>query len=335
MSVSLSNVGVSFPSSSRVSTFSSPRKQKLTVRCFCAPHIRRAATVSVEATAELGSDEKINNSTAILACPICYDPLIWNTEMGSTAFQCPTCKKCYSKKEVFQDFTIATGASTYGEVKPLSTELFRFSLVSFLYERGWRQSFIWGGFPGPDKEFEMAQTYLKPTRGGILVDASCGSGLFARRFAKSETYSQVIAMDFSENMLKQCYEFIEQNAVPKENLILVRADISRLPFTSKSIDAVHAGAALHCWPSPSTAVAEICRVLRPGGVFVATTFVLDGIPVLPPVLKASRQYLAQISSYHYFFTRELEDLCEACGLVGFKSVRNGFFIMISATKPSI
>lgn len=37
-------------------------------------------------------------------------------------------------------------------------------------------------------------------------------------------------------------------------LILVRADISRLPFESSSLDAVHAGAALHCWPSPSAAV---------------------------------------------------------------------------------
>ena len=29
----------------------------------------------------------------------------------------------------------------------------RFPLISFLYERGWRQSFsVWGGFPGPEKE---------------------------------------------------------------------------------------------------------------------------------------------------------------------------------------
>ncbi|XP_068638166.1 uncharacterized methyltransferase At1g78140, chloroplastic-like [Aristolochia californica] len=311
----------------------SPRKQKLTVRCFSSSRIRASGTVSVEVTPELGSDEKVSNSTSILACPICYALLIRNAEMGSTA-QCLTCKKSYSKNEVFHDLTIVSGAKTYGEVKPLSTELFRSSLVSFLYERGWRQSFIWGGFPGPDKELDMAQTYLEPTGSGILVDASCGSGLFARRFAKTEMYSRVIAMDFSENMLRQCYEFMEQDALPKEKLTLVRADISRLPFPSNSIDAVHAGAALHCWPSPSTAVAEICRVLRPGGVFVATTFVLDGIPVVPPVLKASRQYLAQISSTHYFFARELEDLCETCGLVDFKSVRNRTFIMLSAKKPS-
>lgn len=37
-------------------------------------------------------------------------------------------------------------------------------------------------------------------------------------------------------------------------LALVRADISRLPFVSGSIDAVHAAAAIHCWPSPACAV---------------------------------------------------------------------------------
>lgn len=41
------------------------------------------------------------------------------------------------------------------------------------------------------------------------------------------------------------------------NLALVRADVSRLPFQSGSVDAVHAGAALHCWPSPSNAVSDL------------------------------------------------------------------------------
>lgn len=57
----------------------------------------------------------------------------------------------------------------------------------------------------------MAQEYFKSAEGGLLVDVSCGSGLFSRKFAKSGTYSRVIALDFSENMLRQCYDFIKSD----------------------------------------------------------------------------------------------------------------------------
>lgn len=57
----------------------------------------------------------------------------------------------------------------------------------------------------------MAQEYFEPAKGGLVVDVSCGSGLFSRKFAKSGTYSGVIALDFSENMLRQCNDFIKKD----------------------------------------------------------------------------------------------------------------------------
>ena len=60
-------------------------------------------------------------------------------------------------------------------------------------------------------QFKMAQEYFQPVEGGVLVDVSCGSGLFSRKFAKSGTYSKVVALDFSENMLLQCYDFIKSD----------------------------------------------------------------------------------------------------------------------------
>ena len=60
-------------------------------------------------------------------------------------------------------------------------------------------------------QFKMAQEYFKHAEGGVLVDVSCGSGLFSRKFAKSGTYAKVIALDFSENMLRQCYDFIKND----------------------------------------------------------------------------------------------------------------------------
>lgn len=56
----------------------------------------------------------------------------------------------------------------------------------------------------------MAKDYLKPVLGGNIIDASCGSGMFSRLFARSELFSLVIALDYSENMLRQCYELLNQ-----------------------------------------------------------------------------------------------------------------------------
>uniref|UniRef100_A0A0C9RQI4 TSA: Wollemia nobilis Ref_Wollemi_Transcript_25082_1547 transcribed RNA sequence n=1 Tax=Wollemia nobilis TaxID=56998 RepID=A0A0C9RQI4_9CONI len=302
--------------------------------------IEAAAADAIIEAPEIKADSDEEITVDLLACPICYKPLIRKGPSGlnlsaisRSAFECAKCRKAYSNRDVYIDLTVTAGSSEYSEARPISTELFRNPLVSFAYERGWRQNFATSGFPGPDEEFRMAQKYFEPAAGGLLVDASCGSGLFSRRFAKCGIYSGVVALDFSENMLRQCYEFIKGDKdLSTVNLALVRADISRLPFATSSIDAVHAGAAIHCWPSPSTAVAEISRILRPGGVFVATTFVPPDIFDLD-IVKPLRQAVKQATNISFYLTaKELEDLVKACGLVDYSVIRRQAFIMFSARK---
>ncbi|KAA3466545.1 putative methyltransferase chloroplastic isoform X2 [Gossypium australe] len=352
-----------FTSNIRLSFFPSQLNRNLTLlflRPFTIPvfttslaaivRVSSTAFVEIHPTEPVVVEKEDSGSDNVLACPICYDPLTWT--VGSPSYvgsksrsnlQGKTCKKSYFGNQTHLDLVASTGSKQYDNSMPLATELFRTPVVSFLYERG------------PGKEFEMAKKYLKPVLGGNIVDASCGSGLFSRLFAKSGLFSQVVvALDYSENMLRQSYEFIvKEENFPKEykssaldlvlkniynfkfemEVTLVRADISRLPFKSSSVDALHAGAALHCWPSPSTAVAEISRVLRPGGVFVATTYILDG-PFIP-FLRTFRQNVMRIVGSHIFLSeRELEDLCRTCGLVGFTCIRNSRFVMISARKRS-
>ncbi|KAF5740222.1 hypothetical protein HS088_TW11G00288 [Tripterygium wilfordii] len=308
-----------------------------TVRAFST------AFIDTKPADEIVVEKGVSTNKNVLACPICYEPLTLigdsSLSIDSTStskLQCKTCKKTYIGNKTHVDLRAASGLKEYADPMPPATELFRLPLVSFLYERGWRQNFALGGFPGKEKEFELAKGYLKPVLGGNIIDASCGSGLFSRLFAKSGLFSMVVALDYSENMLQQCYEFVEKEEnFPKEKLTLVRADISRLPFVSSSIDAVHAGAAIHCWPSPSSAVAEISRVLRPGGVLVATTFILDGPFTFIPFFGIISQKLTQISGNRFFQSeREFEELCGACGLVGFQCIRNQRFVMFSARKPS-
>ncbi|XP_065848688.1 uncharacterized methyltransferase At2g41040, chloroplastic-like isoform X2 [Euphorbia lathyris] len=307
---------------------------------LCA--LRFSSTIRASSALPFQSDLNTQQSQTLdadpFACPVCYEPLIRKGPPGfnlsaiySSGFKCKNCNKTYSSKDNYLDLTVTAGMKVYTEARPVGTELFRSPVVSFLYERGWRQIFSQGGFPGPDEEFKMAQEYFKPVQGGLLIDVSCGSGLFSRKFAKSGTYSKVIASDFSENMLRQCYDFIKQdNTIPNTNLALVRADVSRLPFPSGSVDAVHAGAALHCWPSPSNAIAEISRVLRSGGVFVGTTF-LRYSESSPWVERVVRESL--MGTYSYLIKEEVEELCTSCGLTNYQCQVQQTFIMFSAEKP--
>lgn len=86
----------------------------------------------------------------------------------------------------------------------------------------WVECYAWnlglhlGTYPtlvdaGEQQEFDMAMDLLQPANGEILLDMSCGSGLFSRRFATSGRFKGVIAADYSESMLKQVRETFESS----------------------------------------------------------------------------------------------------------------------------
>jgi SAM-dependent methyltransferase len=155
----------------------------------------------------------------------------------------------------------------------MQTQFFRTPAMAFLYERGWRQQFNTAGFPGIDKEFEEVAEFFAPAAdGGTVVDLSCGSGLMTRRLCRAGRYGSVLALDYSEAMLRETSKRFDEEAVPREALTLCRADAAALPLQSGAVDALHAGAAMHCWPQLEASLAEVHRVLKPGGRFFATTF---------------------------------------------------------------
>ena len=270
-----------------------------------------------------------------LACPICLRPF-------RGPLLCAACARSFPQRGPYTDLTLSgSGSGSFAEkAPPQSTSLFQNPLISFAYERGWRRSFSWAGFPGEEAEFKQAQHWLvKAASGGVLLDASCGSGLFTRRFAASSDYAAVIGLDYSAAMLLEADERMRASLPSATPVTLIRADVARLPFATGSIDAVHAGAALHCWPAPGAAMAEVSRVLKPGGVFVASTFldptaplgeVIGDAVVLPFAQALGAQ---QSSSYRWWNETELRDLCTMVGLTALERIRSRQFIMFKCTKP--
>merc|ERR1719203_210803 len=158
-------------------------------------------------------------------------------------------------------------------------DLFTSPFVSYAYERGWRNSFSRAGFPGIDKEFELVRDYLKKSLDeegrNTVVDMSCATGLMTRRLVKCGDYDRVIGCDYSDSMLSEARRRF--NSEPgltsgKTMLDLVRCDVGQIPMQDNSINGLHAGAAMHCWPDVQRGLNEIYRVLKPGGRYFATTF---------------------------------------------------------------
>lgn len=228
----------------------------------------------------------------------------------------------------------------------LSVTTFQNPLVSFAYERGWRQNFQVNGFPGPDEEYRLAKKFLEAPLASrpdgaeppVLLDCSCGSGLFTRRFAADGnlSFTKVFALDFSESMLRQTNTYAAKEAgesftkYPRP-LQLLRGDVGRLPLMSGSLAGVHAGAAIHCWPAPEIALAELARVLEPGACLVLTTF-RSGVV-------GGRLALGRGNGgngFRFWEEEELRTLTRQTGLVNFESVlRDPAFIMVKVEKPAM
>jgi SAM-dependent methyltransferase len=246
------------------------------------------------------------------------------------------------------DLTPAAGAPSLadagGDRHWAGTQLFRSPVVASIYDRGWRQGFAWAGFPGADEEYETAMAWLLPAAGGgTLLDLSCGSGLFARRFVRSGAFKNVIAADYSESMLRTAAAGLAADGAAPASYLTLRLDAGRLPFANGSLAGVHAGAALHCWPAPAAAVAEVARVLAPGGVFVASTFLDGAAPLGELVGDGPAAALVKLvnpaarvgggGAYRWWSEPELRDVVAAAGLTSFRRWRRNRFIMLRGVKP--
>lgn len=326
------------------------------------PGRRRSLTssrrISIGFSSSGDDDENVRTSSSSssfvkLTCPICTRRVL---EKKKNKDVC--CGKTWTieRKNAYEytDLEISRNANSFREAKLSGTSLFETPIVSNAYERGWRDSFAWAGFPGKEKEFDVAMRFVKENTnqrqqqnqkqqlGEVVLDVSCGSGLFARKFVDSKAFARVVASDFSENMLIEASQFAREENIDANVITFVRADVGRLPFETGSVDVVHAGAALHCWPSPTQAVAEISRVLKPGGTFVASTFLdpsanLNNDDLTKPFSDFFRDAkLGTGGAFNRFWTeQELKDLCQMVGLEDFKRERERQYILFAVKKNSV
>jgi SAM-dependent methyltransferase len=229
-------------------------------------------------------------------------------------------------------FVDLLAVATHGEPTPLTPEqrFMESDLGARIYERFWRPTFVrllagkgaGGEIGGVSGElFVHKHTLGLDEREGPWLDLSCGSGVFTRAIAAAAPGALVIGLDISRAMLEVAARRIQGYG----NVALVRADAHALPFVDGSIGGINNAGALHAYDDPEQVFREIRRVLRPGGVYVGSTF------AEAPTLLG--RLAARAAGIRRFDPPELRAWLGRLGFAEFEELRLGAAFVFRAKKP--
>ncbi|MFC4783337.1 class I SAM-dependent methyltransferase [Nocardioides sp. MAHUQ-72] len=109
---------------------------------------------------------------------------------------------------------------------------------------------------------EVAAAVVRATGARAVLEVGCGTGAFAERLVGQDPEATVVATDQSERL-------VELTAARGVDARV--ADVQDLPFADASFDLVAALWMLYHVPDLDRGLAEVRRVLRPGGRFLAVT----------------------------------------------------------------
>lgn len=113
---------------------------------------------------------------------------------------------------------------------------------------------------------------LRPRPGERLLDVGCGTGAFLALLGRSGSGAGAVGVDPSTAMLTHAVR-------SRRGYRLAAGGAEALPFKASTFDAVVSTSALHFVPAPHAALAEMARVVRPGGRVVITDWCADYLSI--------------------------------------------------------
>ena len=107
--------------------------------------------------------------------------------------------------------------------------------------------------------------FIEPT--DVVLECACGTGAITVCIAPK--CRRLIATDFASGMLKQAARKCRKIS----NVRFRRADITNIKCRNDRFDKVVAGNVIHLLPDPGKALAELERVVKPGGKIIIPTYI--------------------------------------------------------------
>ncbi|BBX64415.1 methyltransferase [Mycobacterium saskatchewanense] len=162
--------------------------------------------------------------------------------------------------------------------------------------------------------------WLRIPPGGVALDVGSGPGNITASLARAAGPDGLaLGIDISEPMLERA---VRNEAGPQVGFI--RADAQRLPLRDDTVDAVASTAVLQLIPHPAAALAEMARVLRPGG----------RLAIMVPTAGSLARFWQKLpnAGAHVFGDDEIGDILEDNGFTSVRVKNFGTFQWVRGTK---
>jgi ubiquinone/menaquinone biosynthesis C-methylase UbiE len=117
---------------------------------------------------------------------------------------------------------------------------------------------------------KLAETQRFFTPNMRILEFGCGTGTTAVHHAPHVQH--IDAIDISENMLEIGRGKAREAGV--ENITFTRGTLTEFSAETASLDAVLGLNVIHLLPDRQAVIAEVVRILKPGGIFVSSTVCL-------------------------------------------------------------
>ncbi|MFF5585405.1 methyltransferase domain-containing protein [Streptomyces hygroscopicus] len=261
----------------------------------------------------------------LLACPACAGTV---ERTSAREITCASCGRAATASEGYLDMIREPGKPDPA-APTTAQKLMESPAFVRLYEVAMRPFFarLFAGFgshvPGYSEEFDVYHHWLKleESREGAWLDLSCGAGYFTDRLAGAVPNATVVGLDISVAMLEKAL----QETVGRPNVELVRGDVRGLPFRDEVFDGVSNPGSLHLYADPQAAYREVFRLLKPGGIYTASTFALNDYP--------SSRLGVRLTGIRRTDLRTLPEELEKAGFIDYRLRKFGSAFIFAVTKP--
>jgi SAM-dependent methyltransferase len=142
------------------------------------------------------------------------------------------------------------------------------------------------------------------------LESACGTGLVSRALAGK--VGSVTGVDLTPAMLEQAKRGAADEGI--ENIDFFAGDATALEFADGSFDGVVTRLSLHHIPMPGRVVAEMARVVRPGGTVIVGDLVADEADGEGAVWREEIERLRDPSHWLCRTPEQLREMGSAAGL---------------------